>query len=310
MGERKNCRIVSVAIFFSLLLCSNANSQTTFVPDPIEDSFKLIYVVASGVIHEVQKANDAEYFYFGTVFVDSVDGQLCVGLMLSKKMYAMKKFLLIDSSGRVHKSWPWFSDEKIWGSDGWATMTFRYLDSNVYYGDFKEKSVLLGDSLEVVENPWTDNNLEKRYPSIFKNNPTCDSAKWFPLVRITRTHIYTLDCMGVVRVFESSLRMVHEIHMRYSSPDHDVNYFVASTDVDPFIGEFKNEVEFTGGYYDEGRQQHFNTSCKTDGYFAGVQIGEIKGESDYFGDSYFFRGDDFYRFLFTDKGLFVFKYEP
>lgn len=294
------------------MLALPVQAQYKTVTDPTESSYKLVYRIPLDVFSKLQRDYHGVLWYYNRYFIDSRGGHLGVGLMLDKppsssESTSMKKFIVIDSAGKVCKQWPWVDVGKMKSVYDGPGMVFRSLDSHVYYAGDKMKGLLLGDTLSVVDNPWFRKNLIKSFPSIATSYVQLSlNDMRVPMIRFTKEYIYSIDSEAVLRVYDRNpLRQVNEVRLKFPTGESFFGFLSGATQ-DPLLGIFRNYVLFDAGYYDIDKQQFFWTDSPSGKYFDGIFIGTVKGESDMVGSGYFVRSNKVYKFFFTNEGLFIF----
>lgn len=280
-----------------------------FAQENISSKFKLVFKINNENIEKVKKSIEGKtYIYYEQMCIDTINNELSLGLLISNDD-SKNKIIFVNQNGDILFESDYF--DYIFDVIG-EPAQFRYLNSKLYLAGYKEKSLLItGDTVKIVNSPWLEFALRQQYPGAnFKYE--VGFLGYSPLFKIVDNNLYTIELDGTFyqyKLEKNSSKLI--AHYELPLPVNNLKDFLELW-LDPIVGKYGNDIFLWGRnhelvYYNIKAKKLKSFSIKN--LFSAYNIGQILTNFEEQGLSYYSIPNTFYIFVYTDKGIHIFRYE-
>lgn len=165
-------------------------------------SLNVIMTIPNKDISKALKGVEAESVLLAPMCIDSVKGELAVGMIALKpdEYVNETKLIFVDSAGNVLEKIEW---KKKLGTILPCTPTFRRFGSSLYFVGRDQKGMEIHSDKNVsLPTPWHPDEMKRRFPNVKIRyvKDVDDSIR--PLFRITKKTIVSIDSLDTLHIYD------------------------------------------------------------------------------------------------------------
>jgi hypothetical protein len=235
---------------------------------------------------------------------------LSLGLLISNED-SKNKIIFVNQNGDILFESDYF--DYIFDVIG-EPAQFRYLNSKLYLAGDKEKSLLIiGDTVKIVNSPWLEFALRQQYPGA-NYKYEVGFLGYSPLFKIVDNNLYTIELDGTFHQYKlekNSSKFIAHYELPLPDSVNNLKDFLELW-LDPIVGKYGNDI-FLWGRNHELVCYNIKTkklrSFSIKNLLSTYNIGQILTNFEEQGLSYYSIPNTFYIFVYTDKGIHIFRYE-